>query len=146
MKLPLFRQEQPYTCIPACVRIILAYRGHEIAEAELAQACGSVPIWGTLPLEAVSGLERLGYHALWFENANLERLITLLEQDWPVIVFLRAIDLPHGRAGVHAVVVAELDAGQIVCVDPILGEEIRFDLNVFLHAWSALDNQGMVVW
>ena len=99
MKLSLFRQEQPHTCLPACIRIVLAYWGCQHTEAELAQACGSVPVWGTLPEEAITGLEDLGYGALWFENASLERLLGLLNQDWPVIVFLRAADLPHGRGG-----------------------------------------------
>jgi ABC-type bacteriocin/lantibiotic exporter with double-glycine peptidase domain len=146
LKLPLFRQEQPHTCLPACIRIILAHWGRQHTEAELARVCGSVPVWGTLPAEAIDGLESLGYRALWFENAKLERLIELLDQGWPVIVFLRAADLPHGRAGLHAVVMAGLEAGDVICVDPGLGTEARLSLNDFVRAWSALDNQGMVVW
>ncbi len=146
MKLPLFRQEQAHTCLPACLRIILAYRGRQHTEAELAQVCGSVPIWGTLPAEAVDGLKRLGYQALWFENATLERLLELLRQDWPVIVFLRAADLPHGQAGLHAVVVGRIETEQVIFVDPALGVEAHLDLSSFIRAWSALGNQGMVVW
>jgi ABC-type bacteriocin/lantibiotic exporter with double-glycine peptidase domain len=146
MKLSAFRQGQPHTCLPACIRIVLDYRGRSHTETELAQACGSTPIWGTLPSEAVEGLERLGYRALWFEDASLERLIGLLEQDWPVIVFLRAADLPQGRAGIHSIVLARLEAGKIVYVDPALGAEAHMKLSDFIHAWSALGNQGMVVW
>ncbi len=146
MKLTPFRQQQPHTCLPACIRIVLDYWGKEHDEAELAQACGSVPVWGTTPAEAVDGLERMGYRALWFENASLERLIALLDQNWPVIVFLRAADLPHGRAGLHSVVVAELQAGDVIYIDPSLGAEARMSLDQFVRAWSALDHQGMVVW
>ena len=146
MKLPLFRQEHPHTCLPACIRIVLAYRGQQHSEAELAQACGTVPVWGTLPAEAVNGLESLGYRALWFENANLERLVQLLDQDWPVIVFLRAADLPHGRAGLHAVVIAGLESGYVIFVDPAVGTEVHLSLNKFIYAWLALGNQGMVIW
>jgi len=91
-------------------------------------------------------LEKLGYHALWFENANLERLFELLHQDWPVIVFLRAADLPHGQSGLHAVVVGRAEADQVVFVDPALGAEGQLDLDAFTRAWSALGNQGVVVW
>jgi ABC-type bacteriocin/lantibiotic exporter with double-glycine peptidase domain len=146
MKLKAFRQEQPHTCLVACIRIVLEYRGRTHGEQELAEACKSVPMWGTLPADAVAGLEQLGYRALWFENASLERLMALLNQDWPVIVFLRAADLPHGRAGLHSVVVAGLDKGDVICLDPTLGAELRLDLNDFVQAWSALDNQGMVLW
>ena len=146
MNLPLFRQTRPHTCLPACVRMVLAYWGHQHSEAELAQACGILPVWGTTPSAAVEGLERMGYRALWFENASLERLLHFLEQDWPVIVFLPAADLPHGRAGLHAVVVAALESAEIVCADPALGTQVRLSLSDFLRAWPALDNQGMVVW
>jgi ABC-type bacteriocin/lantibiotic exporter with double-glycine peptidase domain len=146
MKLPVFRQEKPYTCLPACIRIVLAYRDQEYTEEELARVCGSVPVWGTLPAEAIDGLESLGYRALWFEDASLERLLELLNQDWPVIVFLRAADLPHGQAGLHTIVVSGLEAGYVVGIDPALGDEIQIELNDFIYAWSALGNQGMVVW
>lgn len=146
MKLPLFRQEHPHTCLPACIRIVLAHWGKTYTEAELARICGTAPVWGTLPADAVNGLASQGLQALWFENAGLEQLIELLGQNWPVIVFLRASDLPHGRAGLHAVVVAGLEAGEVICVDPALGAEVRLELGNFLRAWTALDNQGMVVW
>lgn len=146
MKLPLFQQAQSHTCLPTCIRIVLAYWGRQHSEAELAQACGTLPVWGTTPAEAVEGLERLGYRALWFENVSLERLLQLLEQGWPVIVFLRATDLPHGRSGLYAVVVAALEAGEVVCADPALGTEVRLILSDFLRAWSALGSQGIVVW
>ena len=87
MKLARFRQTQPHTCLPACIRIVLDYWGKSHTEAELAQACGAVPVWGTPPDQAVEGLTQLGYHALWFENATLDRLAKLLAQDWPMIVF-----------------------------------------------------------
>jgi len=146
MKVPVFRQEQPHTCLPACIRMVLAHWGRTHTEAELVKACNCVPIWGTLPMDAVTGVESLGYRALWFENASLERLIALLDHEWPVIVFVRAADLPHGRAGLHAVVVSGFESGDVLCVDPALGDEVRFDLNRFLRAWSALGHQGMVVW
>jgi len=146
MNLAPFRQDHPHTCLPACIRIVLDYRGFQHSEDELAEACGSLPAWGTLPSDAIDGLERLGYQALWFENASLERLMALLEQDWPVIVFLRAADLPHGHTGLHAAVLASLEGGDAIIVDPALGEEARLSLSDFLQAWSALGNQGMVVW
>ncbi len=146
MKLRPFRQEHAHTCLPACVRIVLDYWGHESSEGELARACGSIPFLGTSPTDAVEGLEELGYRAIWFENATLERLIDLLEEEWPVIVFLRATDLPHGRAGLHAVVVSGLEGGQVMCVDPAIGQELHLTISNFVQAWSALGNQGMVVW
>ena len=148
MTLPVshFEQEYPHTCVVTCIRMVLAYLGQEHSEEELSTACGTVPVWGTRPDVAVAGLERLGYHGLWFENANLERILDLLDQNWPVIVFVRAAELPHGRAGIHAVVVVGIEEKQVICLDPAPEVELRLPLSAFLEVWSGMGNQGMVVW
>lgn len=146
MNIVPFRQEHPETCLPAAIRMVLHYLGREYSEAELAKICGTIPRLGTPPDAAVAGLEKAGYGALWFENATLERLTRLLEQHWPVIVFLHASALTHGRSGFHAIVLTAVRGGEVVAVDPALGKEIRMSLNAFLNAWAMLDNQGMVVW
>ena len=146
MKLTPFKQEYPHTCLPACLRMVLSHLGREHTEAELARVCGSIPFAGTSPEAAIEGLEQLGYRALWFENATLERLTSLLEQNWPVIIFLRATDLPHGQSGLHALVLQEIERGQVITLDPALGKEFRMKLNTFLSIWAKLGNQGMVVW
>ncbi len=148
MKLPVphFRQQLPHTCLPACVRMVLAYWGKEHSEEELAQALGTVPVLGTRPESVVAGLENMGYRALWFENATLERLLDLLVHDWPVVVFVRAADLPHGRIGLHAVVVIGIEGEHVTCLDPSLDREFSFELSSFLRAWSNLRRQGLIVW
>lgn len=126
--------------------MVLSHLGREHTEAELAYVCGSIPLVGTSPEAAIEGLEQLGYRALWFENATLERLTSLLGQNWPVITFLRAIDLPHGKSGLHAIILCEIEREQVVTIDPALGKEFRMPLNTFLSIWAKLGNQGMVVW
>lgn len=145
LAVPHLRQQQPHTCLPACVRMVLAYWGKEYTEEELAEPFGTVPLWGTRPENVVAGLENLGYHALWFENTTVERLLELLAKDWPAIVFLRASDLPHGRAGLHAVVVVGIEGEQVICLDPALDHPLHLGLSPFLKAWSSLGHQGVVV-
>lgn len=53
----------------------------------------------------------------------------------------RAANLPHGRTGLHAVVIAGIHA-----LDPNLDHELSFELSSFLKAWSGLGYQGLVVW
>ena len=126
--------------------MVLAYRGRKHSEQELAKVLGTVRGLGTNPESAITGLESMGYHALWFENATRERLVDLLSQNWPVIVFLLAASLPHGRAGLHAVVLIEIDDEQVTCLDPSLDRLLTLKLSVFLSAWRILGNQGLVVW
>ena len=146
LSVPHFRQQQPYTCLVTCVRMILAYAGQDHTEDELSNAFNTIPMWGTQPEAVISGLETLGYHGLWFENAGLERLFDLLNHGWPVIVFLRAADLPHGRAGVHAIVIIGIENNDIVYLDPTVEKELHLDIHLFLVAWANLGNQGMVAW
>lgn len=103
LDVPLLRQEHPWACLAECIRMVLAYRGQLIEEADIAAACRTAPLRGTLPERAVEGVQQLGYHALWFENADLARLQDLINHDWPVIVFLPARDLPGGGTGLHGV-------------------------------------------
>ena len=126
--------------------MVLAYRGKKHSEQELVRDLGTVRGLGTNPESAITGLESLGYHALWFENATLERLIDLFGYDWPVIVFLRAANWPHGRAGLHAVVLVEIDDEQTSCLDPSLDQPLTLELSIFLSAWRILGSQGLVVW
>lgn len=145
LPVPHYRQSHPHTCLPACVRMILAYHGKHHAEAELATIFGTVP-FGTLPENVVAGLEQLGYRGFWFENATIARLSVLLGQGWPVIVFFRAADLPHGTRGLHSVVVVEIQDEQVVCLDPVLDHNLLLDMSFFLYAWAKLNNQSFVVW
>ena len=48
LAVPSFAQSQPHTCLPACVRMILAYHGYEHAESDLTKAFKTVPLLGWL--------------------------------------------------------------------------------------------------
>jgi ABC-type bacteriocin/lantibiotic exporter with double-glycine peptidase domain len=146
LNVPLLPQEHPWTCLPACIRMVLAYRGKLIAEADIAAACGTAPLRGTQPDRAVEGVQSLGFQALWFENADLNRVRDLIEHDWPVIVFLRARDLPGGGQGLHGVVVTGMANDSIVVLDPQPGNCYVITQKTFVSAWQALDTQGMVIW
>lgn len=146
LKVSHFRQSTPHTCLPACVEMVLDYWGETYTEDELAEAFKTVPLLGTLPENVVSGIESLGYRALWFEGATLDRLSKLLDQEWPIIVFLRSANLPYGVAGLHAVVVIEVTETSVSYLDPTLSYEYSLEISDFLIAWSPLGNQGIVIW
>src|SRR5262245_46032996 len=148
MRLPVphFKQETAYTCLPACVRMVLAYLGQDFSEQFLAAALRTAPGWGTLPEDTEDALTKLDYSVRWFENATIERLEQLLANNFPVISLLRAADLPHGRSGLHAVVAINIDERTITCLDPTLENELEVDLQTFLHIWSKMSCQGIVIW
>lgn len=93
-----------------------------------------------------TALTTSGYRVRWFEGATLERLEQLHANHFPVIAFLRAVDLPHGTGGLHAVVVVDIDEQSLTYLDPMLDHDLTLTLPDFLRIWSRLDHQGMVIW
>jgi predicted double-glycine peptidase len=91
-------------------------------------------------------VQKLGFQALWFENADLPRLQDLIEHDWPVIVFLRARDLPGGGHGLHGVVIIGIQRQGVIILDPQPAKRYVLSRKAFLSTWQALEAQGMVVW
>jgi len=126
--------------------MVLAFLGDDQPEQKLTLAFQTAPGWGTLPEHVETALMTWGYRVRWFEGATLERLEQLHANNFPVIAFLRAVDLPHGTVGLHAVVVVGLDEQSVTCLDPVLEQELTLDLATFLRIWSRLNNQGMVIW
>jgi ABC-type bacteriocin/lantibiotic exporter with double-glycine peptidase domain len=51
-KLPFHKQETIYSCVPACLRMVLSSFGLEISETELRDRCDCNP-FGTDALKAV---------------------------------------------------------------------------------------------
>lgn len=146
LKVPHFQQEYPYTCLPACIRMVLAYRGKKHTERQIALVCQTLPPFGTQPEAVEEGLVQLGYHCRWFEGATVEKLRELLLHDWPVIIFVYATDLYHGGSGLHAVVLVEIVARKAVLLDPALKQTTKIDLKTFEIIWTNFGNQGMVIW
>jgi len=126
--------------------MVLAYRGKRHTERQIATACRTLPPLGTQPEAVEEGLQALGYHCRWFEGATVDKLRELFANDWPVIIFLYAADLPHGRSGLHAVVLVEIAAQQVVLLDPMLKHTTKIDLKTFEIIWTNFGNQGMVIW
>jgi ABC-type bacteriocin/lantibiotic exporter with double-glycine peptidase domain len=38
-KLPFYKQEEPYSCAPACLRMVLAAKGYTVSESALRERC-----------------------------------------------------------------------------------------------------------
>ncbi|RUT06603.1 hypothetical protein DSM106972_028600 [Dulcicalothrix desertica PCC 7102] len=57
-KLIFHKQETPYSCVPACLRMVLSVFEVDMSEAELRQLCDSTP-FGTEALKAVDAVRNL---------------------------------------------------------------------------------------
>ena len=59
-KLPFYRQEKPYSCVPACLRMVLAAKGYAVSESVLRERCDCTFL-GTDALTAVDALRAMGF-------------------------------------------------------------------------------------
>ncbi len=144
INLPLIQQEKTYTCLPACLRMVLCYLGTSLTEEEIADACHTTQA-GTTLADAVHAVHVLGLHATRIENATMEDLMHYLRHNEPVIVFVGVEHLPYGDFGTHAVTVCGFEVDEILYVDTALRQEVRLDVVTFLSAWRSRGRSGIVV-
>lgn len=144
VELTPFQQSRPYTCVAACLRVVLAALGADYSEDDLARACNTDPSGATLA-DAASAARSLGFNALFLPEATFEMLSGWLQRGVPMIVGIAVDDLVHGVTGGHAVVVCGIEEGQVIVVDLAIGAERRLELETFLRAWRRRNNRGLVV-
>lgn len=144
LPVPHFRQSADGQCLPACVRMVLAYLGHELDERRIAQLLRSYP-FGT-PASNIRYLESLGL-SVTFGQMSISRLQAYLREGIPCIVFVQAGELLYSESeGFHAVVVVGLDEQTVYINDPAVAAGPQTaSLDDLRLAWSEFEYQGAVV-
>jgi len=143
--LPCLQQEQDYSCVPACLRIVLRHLGADFSEMEIGEVSKTTEL-GTDHDEAAQGILSLGFNVLKLENAKFDNIKSCIRRSRPVVVIVSVKHLPYGgQSGTHAVVVNGFETNLVSFIDPARGEEIEIDLDTFLRAWQARGCLGLVV-
>ncbi len=84
-RLPFHRQEKPYSCVNACLRMIVEYHGIEITEKELRDRCNTTEL-GTYANDIISCLEHYGFRARLLELDLTELKRYIKEDIFPVLI------------------------------------------------------------
>ncbi len=131
LQLPHFQQSAPGSCLPACVRMVLAYLGLERTEAEVGRILGARE-YGT-PSFAVQRLAVLGLrvvYGVW----SIPQLLSALDAGQPVILFVRTGFLDYWQEDVaHAIVVVGVTEDQQFWLhDP------AFPIGPLIASWDGL--------
>ena len=142
LKPPFHKQETRYSCVPACLRMVLGSFGVDISESALRTRCDCTP-YGTDALMAVDAARALGFAKTAKYTLSLEELQTVVTGGRCPIVFvdLHPID---GLDAIHAMVVVDVSEQEVVVLDPLRGER-RFPVYVFTAAWARRHNLVMLV-
>jgi len=146
--IPFFAQERPESCVPACLRMILATFNVVKSETEIYSCC-QTDIDGTLPSAAVECAASFGFDARTLRLDGLESLQARLQElNSRTILFVNLASL-IGVNVIHAVVLRSLDVqrNQIQILDPAFppqGERV-WSLDQFQLAWRAARYQTILI-
>jgi ABC-type bacteriocin/lantibiotic exporter with double-glycine peptidase domain len=144
LNVPHFKQEFNYSCVAACVRMVLAHYGHSKSEGDLRQLLGTTP-HGTRAV-SVSRVAPLGFD-VQFGASNLLRLQATLAANVPSIVFLLTGALDYWNVNdAHAVVLVGMDVATVYLNDPFFGTfPQQTSLVSFQQAWATTGHLAAVI-
>lgn len=141
MNVPHRVQEQPNSCLAACVRMALAYYGVDSAEADLRRLLRTRGM-GTSPARVMIELPRLGFLA-YVLDGNLRLLADYLADDVVCIVHLWTEHLATWASNdpvLHAVIVTAVSDSTVVVNDPTSAEPGQaIPKTEFMAAWQGSD-------
>lgn len=135
--IPFFPQERPESCVPACLRMVLAYHGKVLSEIDLYNCC-ETDVDGTFPSAAARCAQSLGFIASASRLDGISALQGLMNNSFdPVIVFVNLSPL-LGINVIHAVIVERIEEFTVVIFDPACPPHgrRRWNLPLFEVGWT----------
>lgn len=136
---PHYQQERDYSCVPACVRMVLAFYGQDHAESDL-RALLKTRAAGTSGANAMLKLPGLGFDVA-VTSATFYELEQSIRTGTPCIVQVWTEHLSYWDVSwMHDVVVVGFDDDIVLVNDPAFpGAPRAVPYDEFMAAWSAAD-------
>lgn len=146
--IPFYRQEKPYTCAPAVIRMALAALGQPLSEAYIAKVAGTNAKKGTSNAQILQCLKKLGVahmmgYRLRYNDLMMYSKLGITMVDWaPQVLFPDHPEFMPSRhfnpdEESHCALVISATPQRIVLQDPVLGRRIRLSRKDFIKAWSS---------
>lgn len=148
LDVPYHRQNREYTCGPACLRMALAYYGHEADEVTLTMLCNTT-VLGTRVRDLIGAAQQLGFEGEYAFGQDFAAITEAMSRDTPVIVTVDAGMLhqrPDWAGYKHMVVVVGADQNSVTYHDPQIGPSLVSATTVFLEAWTAKEKEIVLIW
>lgn len=143
-KPPFYKQELDYSCVPACLRMVLAAWKIFKTEQELRELCDCMALEGTAALKVVDAARALGFAATRKQNLAFEELEGELAKGLYPIVYVEALLSPSGPPQKHAIVIVEIRENEVQVLDPVRGE-FAFLTEAFLREWNAMRRLAILI-
>src|SRR5574341_115197 len=130
-----YAQEQPTSCVAACVRMVLTGFGVLCTEDQIRTILGR-PRLGITLTAATTRLVRAGARVVLHEDWSLDDLREALGRGHYPIVGVERHLLGHPPAS-HAIVVVQITSRTVHALDPIAGPQPqRYGREAFVLAWE----------
>ncbi len=135
LSVPHFQQELEYSCVAACVRMVLAHHGDIRTEAELRVLLDTQP--GGTRVGNVMRVSGLAFE-VYLRPSSLVELQTGLAANQPPIAFLKTGHLEFWSMDIaHTAVVVAVDATIVALNDPYFAAAPQTtSLQSFEKAWA----------
>lgn len=146
LSVPHLLQEQPASCVPATVRMVLSYLGIERSEFELSVILESEQR-GTSILN-IDLLENVGLGvSVRSGDFNANQLKQFLDEGLPVVAGIRTGMLSYWKSNrPHAVVVVGYDKQSVYLNDPKFPDAPKVvSWEDFLGAWQGFGNFAAII-
>lgn len=140
-KLPFHKQEKPYTCAVACLRMILGFYDFEVDEESLREKCRTTT-FGTAAEDVVKAAHEFGLAARK-EYATFEALRQYLTENIFPILFINLLVI-DGYNTTHAIVVEEILESEIKFFDPRVGSR-TVQIDLMRYAWQRAKNVAIII-
>lgn len=144
LAVPLYKQELPYSCLAAAVRMVIAFSGHTTSEELLRHLLGT-KLSGTSARNLLS-VEALGFDVqLGFSNKS--ELLDTIGSGLPVIAFVNTGPLEYWKIDcAHVVVVVGMTEEAVVVNDPWFDTAPQqTSLQSFLDAWAMNSHLAAII-
>jgi len=144
LPVPHSEQSRDGACLPACVRMVLAYLGDDRSEAEIALLLGT-KTYGT-PISRVVRLRTWGYLGD-IGSLSQQELVSHLDRNTPVIARVWTGFLAYwSQATAHVVVIVGYNERQVLINDPGMPHApVSVVWDEFLMAWAEFDETSVVI-
>jgi ABC-type bacteriocin/lantibiotic exporter with double-glycine peptidase domain len=139
-----FAQEQPTSCVAACIRIVLTGFGQQMTEKRIRRALGYSSIGHTLD-QACQRMNELGVDATLHNDWSLVDLRDCLRDGWHPIVGVNRQFFGF-NVSQHAVVVIGASSQVIQFFDPLGSSTLETaSPETFGDAWAGAGQQALVI-
>jgi ABC-type bacteriocin/lantibiotic exporter with double-glycine peptidase domain len=159
MKLPYYRQQKPYTCGPAVLRMALAGMGKKLSEPYLTRLAGTNARKGTSNFGLISCLRKLskaymtGYRIRYADLQKYTKLGPVIVDWMPQLVYPEHPEFQpspefNPEEDSHYAIVVAASSKFVTLQDPVLGRRIRISRKEFVKSWrdpTSASNHWMLV-